>query len=310
MSGQYPAGRRTPVLPSARGLAAPPLQLVRAADPLLSCIATTGAWISRSKSLSFEDALKELEPIVGRLESGDAPLDEAIELYERGDALRQRCAERLDAAQARIEAIRLDARRPPAGIAPVRRRLTTVSAGVARRSRPRWPRSARISTPVRRAAARCPTIRAPICTARCATPRSAAASGCGRCWCSPPRDLFAVDRDCAGRAALAIEAIHVYSLIHDDLPAMDDDDMRRGKPTVHKAFDEATAILAGDCLHALAFEMLADPATHPDPVRPRRTGARSGARGRAQRHGGRADDGPGGGEGAASTCRPSRGCRR
>ncbi|RZM17767.1 MAG: polyprenyl synthetase family protein, partial [Sphingomonas sp.] len=78
-------------------------------------------------------------------------------------------------------------------------------------------------------------------------------------------DLFAVDRDCAARAATAIEAIHVYSLIHDDLPAMDDDDMRRGKPTVHKAFGEAVAVLAGDCLHALAFEILADPATHADP---------------------------------------------
>lgn len=77
--------------------------------------------------------------------------------------------------------------------------------------------------------------------------------------------LFAVDKDCAGRAATAIECIHVYSLIHDDLPAMDNDDMRRGKPTVHKAFGEATAILAGDCLHALAFEILSDPATHADP---------------------------------------------
>ncbi|WP_066646661.1 MULTISPECIES: polyprenyl synthetase family protein [Sphingomonas] len=77
--------------------------------------------------------------------------------------------------------------------------------------------------------------------------------------------LFGVDRECSGRAGLAIECIHVYSLIHDDLPAMDNDDMRRGKPTVHKAFDEATAILAGDCLHALAFEVLSDPATHADP---------------------------------------------
>ena len=77
--------------------------------------------------------------------------------------------------------------------------------------------------------------------------------------------LFDVDRNCTARAATALEAIHVYSLIHDDLPAMDDDDMRRGKPTVHKAFGEACAILAGDCLHALAFEILADPATHPDP---------------------------------------------
>ena len=78
-------------------------------------------------------------------------------------------------------------------------------------------------------------------------------------------DLFAVDRDCSELVGTAIEAIHVYSLIHDDLPAMDDDDLRRGKPTVHKAFGEATAILAGDCLHALAFEVLADPDTHPDP---------------------------------------------
>ncbi len=77
--------------------------------------------------------------------------------------------------------------------------------------------------------------------------------------------LFDVDRRCTARAATALEAIHVYSLIHDDLPAMDDDDMRRGKPTVHKVYGEACAILAGDCLHALAFELLADPDTHPDP---------------------------------------------
>ena len=77
--------------------------------------------------------------------------------------------------------------------------------------------------------------------------------------------LFGVDKDCAARVATALESIHVYSLIHDDLPAMDDDDVRRGKPTVHRAFTEATAILVGDCLHALAFEILADEATHPDP---------------------------------------------
>jgi farnesyl diphosphate synthase len=78
-------------------------------------------------------------------------------------------------------------------------------------------------------------------------------------------DIFHVDRMRAMRVALAIECIHVYSLIHDDLPCMDDDDFRRGRPTVHKAFDEATAVLAGDSLHALAFETLADPETHPDP---------------------------------------------
>ena len=78
--------------------------------------------------------------------------------------------------------------------------------------------------------------------------------------------LFGIDEEQALRVAAAIEAIHVYSLIHDDLPAMDDDDLRRGKPTVHKAFDEATAILAGDSLHALAFEILAHEATHKDPL--------------------------------------------
>jgi farnesyl diphosphate synthase len=78
-------------------------------------------------------------------------------------------------------------------------------------------------------------------------------------------DLFHVDRLPALRTGLAIECIHVYSLVHDDMPCMDDDDLRRGKPTVHKAFDEATAVLAGDSLHALAFEVLADPETHPDP---------------------------------------------
>ncbi|MEO7602383.1 MAG: polyprenyl synthetase family protein [Sphingomicrobium sp.] len=77
--------------------------------------------------------------------------------------------------------------------------------------------------------------------------------------------LFAIDRRCALRAGCAIEAIHVYSLIHDDLPCMDDDDMRRGKPTVHKAYGEAEAVLAGDSLHAIAFEILAEDATHEDP---------------------------------------------
>ena len=77
--------------------------------------------------------------------------------------------------------------------------------------------------------------------------------------------LFAIDPERALRIGCAIEAIHVYSLIHDDLPCMDDADLRRGKPAVHKAFGEAVAVLAGDSLHALAFEILAHPATHDDP---------------------------------------------
>ena len=76
--------------------------------------------------------------------------------------------------------------------------------------------------------------------------------------------LFDIDGDHALRIAAALEMVHCYSLVHDDLPAMDDDDMRRGRPTAHKAFDEATAILAGDGLLTRAFEVLADPATHAD----------------------------------------------
>src|SRR4051812_39662579 len=77
--------------------------------------------------------------------------------------------------------------------------------------------------------------------------------------------LFAIDPDRALRVGCAIEAIHVYSLIHDDLPCMDDADLRRGKPALHKAFGEADAVLAGDSLHALAFEILSHQATHDDP---------------------------------------------
>jgi farnesyl diphosphate synthase len=77
---------------------------------------------------------------------------------------------------------------------------------------------------------------------------------------------FNVSREAALRVASAIEMIHAYSLIHDDLPAMDNDDLRRGKPTNHKAFDEATAILAGDALQSQAFHVLAGEATHPDPA--------------------------------------------
>lgn len=77
--------------------------------------------------------------------------------------------------------------------------------------------------------------------------------------------IFAVSETCAARAAAAVEMLHAYSLVHDDLPAMDNDDLRRGKPSCHCAFDEATAILAGDALQTRAFEVLADPDTHSDP---------------------------------------------
>jgi farnesyl diphosphate synthase len=77
--------------------------------------------------------------------------------------------------------------------------------------------------------------------------------------------LLAVTRQNSLMAGAALECVHCYSLAHDDLPAMDNDDLRRGRPTTHKAFDEATAVLAGDGLLTFAFDILARPETHPDP---------------------------------------------
>jgi farnesyl diphosphate synthase len=97
--------------------------------------------------------------------------------------------------------------------------------------------------------------------------------------------LFGVAETCAARVAASIEMLHAYSLVHDDLPAMDDDDLRRGKPTTHRAYDEATAILVGDSLQARAFEILAEPDTHSDPLARcelvAALGAAAGARGMA-----------------------------
>ncbi|MFI4976750.1 MAG: polyprenyl synthetase family protein [Caulobacterales bacterium] len=99
----------------------------------------------------------------------------------------------------------------------------------------------------------------------------------GRMFDLPERSLL--------RAACALECVHAYSLVHDDLPCMDDDDLRRGRPTVHVAYDEATAVLAGDALQTSAFEIMADPDTHPDgAIRAelvRRLAVASGARGMA-----------------------------
>ncbi len=78
--------------------------------------------------------------------------------------------------------------------------------------------------------------------------------------------LFDIEERPVLRAACALECIHAYSLVHDDLPAMDDDDLRRGQPTVHRAYDEATAVLVGDALQSTAFEILAHPDTHDDPA--------------------------------------------
>ena len=132
-----------------------------------------------------------------------------------------------------------------------------------------------------------------------------------------PALLFATARtsglseDEVEAAACAIELVHVYSLVHDDLPAMDDDDLRRGRPTCHKAFDEATAILVGDALQPLAFQLLArDPAL---PAAPGDAPAADRPAGRGQRHlryGRRAGDRSGGAGQEARYLRGSRRCMR
>jgi farnesyl diphosphate synthase len=103
--------------------------------------------------------------------------------------------------------------------------------------------------------------------------------------------LFGVARRCALQVAAAVEMVHAYSLVHDDLPAMDNSDLRRGRPTCHKQFDEATAVLAGDGLLTAAFEVLADADTHGDPaVRCELVGALAAAAGAAGMVGGQMID--------------------
>jgi len=103
--------------------------------------------------------------------------------------------------------------------------------------------------------------------------------------------LFGVARRCALQVAAAVEMVHAYSMIHDDLPAMDNSDLRRGRPTCHKEYDEATAVLAGDGLLTAAFEVLADPDTHGDPaVRCELVAALAGAAGAAGMVGGQMID--------------------
>ena len=111
---------------------------------------------------------------------------------------------------------------------------------------------------------------------RCATRCWPAASGSGRCWRSPRRRRSAATAPRVLPLAAALELIHTYSLIHDDLPAMDDDDLRRGRPTCHRAFGEDVAILAGDGLYAEAFHHLLSRSR-------RRARARAGGRRRARR---------------------------
>ncbi|MEZ5798873.1 MAG: exodeoxyribonuclease VII small subunit [Paracoccaceae bacterium] len=192
--------------------------------------------------MSFEEAMAALEGVVTQLERGEVPLEQSISLYERGAALKARCDALLkDAEEGGEDSRRRGAcgGRRPGGGCELSERLAAdqaliagqLAAALADRARSRW---------CRRCAMRCGRQAA----ARVLVLESARMLGVGA------RAL---------PAAAAVEALHAYSLVHDDLPCMDDDDLRRGQPTVHVKWDEAVAVLAGDALQTLAFEMLCDP---------------------------------------------------
>ncbi len=126
------------------------------------------------------------------------------------------------------------------------------------------------------------------CTPPSATACSAPASASAPALVYATAETLGLPLERVDAAACAVELIHCYSLVHDDLPAMDDDDLRRGRPTCHKAFDEATAILAGDSLQVLAFQVLASaPGLAGDPRRAAADDRDAGRSERHRRHGGR-----------------------
>ncbi|CAE6965378.1 dxs [Symbiodinium sp. KB8] len=191
------------------------------------------------QAMSFEEALDALKQIVAKLEQGQGALDSAIEDYERGAALKRHCDQKLREAQAKIEKISLSAD----GTDALASQGETISALLDRMlPKTDGPRGRVVEAM-----------------------RYAALSGGKRLRPFLVREsarLFDVPEQQALRVGAAIEMVHCYSLIHDDLPAMDDSDLRRGRPTVHIAFDEATAILAGDGLLTEAFAVLSGPETH------------------------------------------------
>src|SRR3569832_1372485 len=204
-------------------------------------------------ALSFEEALAELEKIVAGLESGNAPLDRSIEMYERGARLKAHCESRLEAARLRVE------------------KIVVGQGGEAKAAAPADFSCTRIDIVAERVAEAADLVtvaldqllpRADGPEQRLTEAMRYAALGPGKrlrpFFAMESARLFDVEERPVLRAACALECIHAYSLVHDDLPCMDDDDLRRGRATVHRAFDEATAVLAGDGLLTMAFEVLAD----------------------------------------------------
>jgi farnesyl diphosphate synthase len=203
---------------------------------------------------SYEAAMEELEQLTGLIESGQLPLEQLLQGYERGAELLKFCRDKLQAVEEQIKVLDAGVLKPwaasefPADAqAWSAERLQQVERACPPGSRTRR-RATRRSDALRRARWR---------QAAAAAAGAGGLRGGGR------------PREAALRAACAVELIHAYSLVHDDMPCMDNDILRRGKPTVHVQFGEATALLAGDALQALAFELLAPQA----PASRRRAGA-------------------------------------
>ena len=260
---------------------------------------------SAAPPASYEDALAELERLVAAMEGGQLPLDGLLEGYRRGAELLEFCRARLEAVEQQVKVLEDG-------------QLQAVDRRMKRDDFDAW------------ALAELDAVEAALDALGAAD----APAGLGEAMrygvldggkrLRPLLVLAAAEavhgsREAALRAACAVELIHAYSLVHDDMPCMDNDVLRRGKPTVHVQFGEAQAMLAGDAMQALAFEVLT-PGRRGRRAGPAGAAVRAaGAGGRPRRHGRRPGDRPGQHRpaarraGACATCtaaRPARCCRR
>ena len=231
--------------------------------------------------LSFEAALAELEQVVARLEVGQVPLEESIALYARGAELRAHCEEQAEGRRGAGGRDRPRARTARCGAG---RSTSPDRHGRRRPAVPRGPEPGTRPAPRRRSTGCC-RRRTRRSARRCATRCSSGGKRLRAFLALESAAMFRVPPAQALRTAAAVECIHAYSLVHDDLPCMDDDDLRRGQPTVHVKWDEATAVLAGDALQTLAFEILAAPQGGIDPRLQVRLIAAAGAGGGRAGHG-------------------------
>ena len=262
---------------------------------LRATVPSEGERVTKPDEPTFEAALKQLEEIVQKLEKGELPLEESLRLYEEGIRLSRLCHGKLEEAEGAHRGA--DEGRPRRAGARRRRQAAHPAAPAAGRGR--------AVTAAATASAEAAAIAALRAAAEAALeaalpPESAWPETIHR---AMRYSLFAGGKRirpllalAAGEAvggareellplACAVEMIHTYSLVHDDLPAMDDDDLRRGKPTSHKVFGEAIAILAGDALLTRAFHLLAErSARSRDAARVRRRLDATRAPGRGLRH--------------------------